>query len=355
MSASPSHPISRVGHLARARAPALFAVASLCAAGCVDDSLQEPTVEEPIQLDSCAAPSPHDLAGWEPDESCPNLDAIVGEEAVATFVRHRELRARGVDPEVAEDTEAAPGITYAVTLRTVYGYVRDHAAQPIAGVRVQAFDADDLDDDDFMGDAITNAAGYFEIHYDGGHWDPCPHEWVCWRPDIYVAVSSRQWVNHGSVYAGNWDGLRPKCSNLEYAWQPVAFSSERSDWRLSDPLRIDVLTPPREAIWEDPGDRPPCLNDTFCYTFTSVHTECFGFVERLQGCTTTGQQYEWFAPCLFVASDSPVGFGTYDLYVSGIQKCFSEPLSWPPASCTRGASLQPVDPQPSFLTATALD
>jgi hypothetical protein len=308
--------------------------------------------ETPAAADGCAAPTPDNFAMWEPDESCPDLAAIVGDEAIATFERDRALRA-----QLEATTDDTSGVMYSVVERTIYGYIRDQASQPIAGVRVRALDADDLDDDDFMGEVTTSSTGYFEIHYDGGHWDPCPHEWDCWRPDIYVQVLSRQWVNYGKVYAGPWDGMRPKCSSLEYEWRLVDQSNEHSDWRLRDALRIDVVTEPRDEIWEDASDRPPCLmNDTFCYSFTSVHSQCLGFVERLQGCTEAGQQFEWFDACLFVSPTSDTGLGYNDSYASGyISRCFGEPLPWPPGVCTDGASLQPADPQASFLTTTAVD
>lgn len=318
--------------------------ACACAIGCVDT--EEPRIAESLS-EECVATS---KLGDSPDESCPDLGAIVGEQAADTFVLHRELRARGVDPDAESD---APGVTYAVTKRTIYGYVRDAQQQPMAGFRVQAFDADDLDDDDYMGEVFTDANGYYELHYDGGHWDPCPHEITCWRPDIYIVVSARTWIDHGSVYTGPWGSPRPICSNLEYAWQTATVSSEHSDWRHDDPLPLSLVTPPRAAIWQDSSDKPACVTGPFCKTFVSIHAECFAVVERLQGCTSSGEQYEWFAPCLFATNEGP---GVYGQYVTGsITRCRGEPWPWPPSSCTRGESLEPVDDgRPSFMSTAYL-
>lgn len=85
-----------------------------------------------------------------------------------------------------------------VTLRTIYGYVRDNRGQPVSNVRVTAFDAD-VGNDQFMGRVMTDSRGYYEIHYNGGHWDDCPHEWDCWRPDIFVTVSVRRWKITGPL------------------------------------------------------------------------------------------------------------------------------------------------------------
>ena len=105
-----------------------------------------------------------------------------------------------------------------MTKRTVYGYVKDTNRRPVSGVRVTAFHSD-ADDDDRMGRVLTNSNGYYEIHYDGGHWDPCPHSWNCWRPDIYVAVSGRKWKNRGPLYSG-----KPMCSDLYYGYERAAQS-----------------------------------------------------------------------------------------------------------------------------------
>lgn len=87
--------------------------------------------------------------------------------------------------------------------RTVSGYITDKNGNPAANVRVKAID-DDLwpNPDDLMGTAITNSSGYYEIHYEGGHWDNAPHWWTIWRPDIFIRVSAP--VN-GWCEDGEWN------------------------------------------------------------------------------------------------------------------------------------------------------
>ncbi|MDR8389520.1 hypothetical protein NC796_00130 [Aliifodinibius sp. S!AR15-10] len=99
--------------------------------------------------------------------------------------------------------------------------------QPLEGYRVEAYDHDEFDSDDYMGSDISNQNGDYSINYRGGHWDPAPHEWTWWRPDIYVRILA-------PVEApGGWIKV----------WQ----SGIRGNWRLRNDLRINaVVTPPSE-------------------------------------------------------------------------------------------------------------
>lgn len=77
----------------------------------------------------------------------------------------------------------------AMAARTITGKVtHQDTGAPVAGARVRAWDSD-LNPDDLMGTTFTNANGNYTITYAGGHWDPCPHRWTCWRPDIYMTVA----------------------------------------------------------------------------------------------------------------------------------------------------------------------
>lgn len=74
--------------------------------------------------------------------------------------------------------------------RTVRGYITGRDGNPARNVRVKAMDSDWPDEDDVMETAMTDYNGYYEIHYEGGHWDPAPHSWTYWRPDIFIRVSA---------------------------------------------------------------------------------------------------------------------------------------------------------------------
>lgn len=89
--------------------------------------------------------------------------------------------------------------TNAFAKRTVKGTITDKNGNPAANVRVKALDDDWPDSDDLMGTAMTNSNGYYEIHYEGGHWDTAPHWWTIWRPDIFIRVSApvNGWCDNG--------------------------------------------------------------------------------------------------------------------------------------------------------------
>lgn len=115
-------------------------------------------------------------------------------------------------------------------VRTVYGYITDKHGNPAANVRVKAFDNDWWPNpDDLMGIAMTDANGYYEIHYEGGHWDSAPHWWTIWRPDIFIRVSVR--VN-GWCFGGDWES--------DQNWIHLADSGETSNHPHRNNLRKDL-------------------------------------------------------------------------------------------------------------------
>lgn len=72
---------------------------------------------------------------------------------------------------------------------------------PLDGLRVQAWDDDWPDGDDFMGEAITNAKGMFAIQYADAAWDLPAGGTNSAFPDIYITVdirnSKKKWVRLG--------------------------------------------------------------------------------------------------------------------------------------------------------------
>jgi len=106
--------------------------------------------------------------------------------------------------------------------RKIFGTIRDatDGGRPVQGLRVQAWDDDYPDGDDFMGEAITDANGYYEINYSGGHWDPLASpRATTWRPDIYVTVAIK---------------------NAGGQWVQMKKSGVHSDHKLEEDLQIDL-------------------------------------------------------------------------------------------------------------------
>ena len=267
------------------------------------------------EAELAALRAPDEPEGFEPDEEAADLVELVGLEAVETFMQHQEARKSGIDPEELDGVIKKEGgfVTSAagvVTRRTIYGWVRDSSGRPVAGVRVTAFDADP-GRDDLMGRVYTDGNGYYEIHYRGGHWDPCPHRWTCWRPDIYVTVSARKWKVSGDRYDG-----KPLCNNVTYGWRRETTSRKWNNWRLRRSRRVDLRSRPRSQIWDERGDKPDCLRGPFCYNFSYIVSSCYGFVETLTGCSG-GYEYSWRDGCF--------GYFTGAVH-DGRRQCFSTPI-----------------------------
>lgn len=194
--------------------------------------------------------------------------------------------------------------------------MKDRLDRPAEGVRVTAFDSDIFDDEQ-MGRAMTDSKGYYEIQYRGGHWDSCPHEWNCWRPDIYVTLSVRRWKVDGWRYE-HYNNL-PSCLDVKYGWERLGQSREYSDWRLKYALRIDLdlsdMISPRVPVSErETGDRmsdkPKCIESPVCYNFPEVKTYCkyertsirpyqWLYTQHYAGCYW-GYQIEWW-DCLYTS------------------------------------------------------
>jgi hypothetical protein len=72
---------------------------------------------------------------------------------------------------------------------------------PIEGLRVQAWDDDWPDGDDFLGEAVTNAEGVYTILYSDAVWNNQESGASDYYPDIYITVdirnSKKKWVRVG--------------------------------------------------------------------------------------------------------------------------------------------------------------
>jgi hypothetical protein len=113
--------------------------------------------------------------------------------------------------------------------RKIFGRISNQSGAGVGGLRVQAWDDDWPDDNDFMGEAITDPNGDYSISYDDGHWDPAPHSITTWRPDIFIAVQA------------------PTATG---AWAHLEKSSVHKNHKLRDDLRIDLhvrIVPPEEG------------------------------------------------------------------------------------------------------------
>lgn len=103
--------------------------------------------------------------------------------------------------------------------RTIYGQITDQTGAGASGLRVQAWDDDFPDGNDFMGETQTDAQGNYIIHYEGGHWDPAPDAITIWRPDIFIAVQAQ-------TASGQWAQL--------------AKSKVHANHKLRDDLKINL-------------------------------------------------------------------------------------------------------------------
>ena len=98
----------------------------------------------------------------------------------------------------------------------------DH--KPASGVLVVAKDSDgmgDLDKDDKMGQAITDAQGHYNIDFTGKSWDTKIPGSDSWRPDIFIVVFR----------------------NVGGQWARVAKSNVHKDWKMRNDLTINLTIP----------------------------------------------------------------------------------------------------------------
>ena len=87
--------------------------------------------------------------------------------------------------------------------RKIFGQITDvsNADKPIKGLKVEAWDDDWPDGDDFMGSAFTDENGQYKISFFNGNWDSGYTDPFSKFPDIYLAVNIKnaagKWVRLG--------------------------------------------------------------------------------------------------------------------------------------------------------------
>lgn len=106
--------------------------------------------------------------------------------------------------------------------KKIYGQITNKAGGglPVKGLRVEVWDDDWPDGDDFLGRDITNGEGRYEISYHDGYWDPSVPGLSSWLPDIYITVEIK---------------------NSSGKWVRLGKSKVFKDHPLSDDLQIDVV------------------------------------------------------------------------------------------------------------------
>ncbi|MBN2516491.1 MAG: hypothetical protein JXC33_10730 [Deltaproteobacteria bacterium] len=119
--------------------------------------------------------------------------------------------------------------------RTITGRVTIVTGQPASGYLVKAWDEDSGGKNDFMGQAYTNAQGYYKIGpFTAKHWDPAPHNVTTWRPDIFVEVYAK----------------------IGGKWVPVKQSKTYKDRKHKDDTTINVQLTGIEGIITDSRKKP---------------------------------------------------------------------------------------------------
>jgi len=159
--------------------------------------------------------------------------------------------------------------------RTVKGIITDKNGNPAANVRVKAFDDDAWPNpDDLMGQTMTDSAGYYEIHYEGKHWDTAAHWWTIWRPDIFIRVSARV---EGWCDGGQWEASQN--------WVHLKDSGVNENHRLRDDLTINL------TLGNYPLNVP--LHQTFVRGVDMWSKVVFFFYTKCFACASNGDKVAW--------------------------------------------------------------
>jgi len=89
---------------------------------------------------------------------------------------------------------------------------------PVGGLRVQVWDRDWINGDDFLGEANTDGNGRYEVRFQGRNWDKSLGIFTFGRPDIFISVDNK---------------------NSTGKWVRLAESEESRNHDLSQDLRIN--------------------------------------------------------------------------------------------------------------------
>jgi hypothetical protein len=102
----------------------------------------------------------------------------------------------------------------------IYGTIKDAATgNGVGGLRVQAWDQDWPDGDDFMGQTLSRVDGGYEIPFTPGRWDEGFNIFDFGLPDIYLAVENK---------------------NSKGRWVRIAESQVCKNQDMSQDLKIDM-------------------------------------------------------------------------------------------------------------------
>jgi hypothetical protein len=136
---------------------------------------------------------------------------------------------------------------------TVLGKITYSDGKPAAGILVVAMDSDaggNINKDDKLGQANTNAQGNYNINYAGKSWDPKVPGSTAWRPDIYINVFR----------------------NVGGMWAHVAKSSVHKDWKLAQDLTINMTIPADQ--WQERLTRFNPANHGWPFPNTKFKNTC---------------------------------------------------------------------------------
>jgi len=105
--------------------------------------------------------------------------------------------------------------------RKIYGLITDKLRNdtPIGGLRIQVWDRDWPDGDDFLGQTYTSIEGQYEVSYFPGDWDKAIGLLDLGRPDIFITVENK---------------------NAAGKWVSIAESDVIKNHNMKHDLRIDL-------------------------------------------------------------------------------------------------------------------
>jgi hypothetical protein len=148
--------------------------------------------------------------------------------------------------------------------RKVAGQIKDRNGNPLANVRVEAWDEDAGADDKMGGPVATNSTGRYELSYRAGKWDPDVPGTTWWRPDIYIRVKARGGYCDDSTWVAS-DG-----------WHEIKRSSATEDHRVAQDLtkNLTINDYPLETV----HGQATLGQNMYCKSFF-LRTSCFACID----------------------------------------------------------------------------